>query len=284
MNVVQPVRFSPGLLVAGFLVLGSLFVWSPVGRSAGLVWPWEQATQSGELTVLVGVVLWAAIGVWTVLASLVPGAGHRSLPLVALAAVALLSSSSGPGPFEIRESRPFVWMAGVSVLGAGLVLARRGDTTRLARAVLLVGAIAVAAWFLTTFDPKGPGRIESLVGEVGEVFQKRLRPEHQGLDYILGHLAGQLGVALVAGGALLYACGLRARTFALVLMILLVTALLLPGAARLGQSLQGGFEWADVRRVATSDVGQVLVLDGLALWALLVFAVADLVGARGEVA
>lgn len=272
---------SVALLLAGFLVLAAVFLWSPTARTSGLLKPWEEFEGTRNLLSAAGTGLWALLGLWAVVTAMIPGARARSVITVALGALALvLATTEAGGGFPIVVSRSLLWMLGVVALGAGFLLVGRGYRGVAPTALLLGGGLWILLGYTLGFSSDGQPLIQQVHAAVTQMLDDPNATTGQLLELAGTHAA----LLLAAGGGLLVGLGLRARLLATAFGILLVIAMLLPGAIRIGDGFDGEFAWGRFAQDFARGAGMVLVRDGVALWAILSYAAVDLVRARGGTA
>lgn len=272
---------SVSLVIGGLLVLGALFCWSAPSMEAALVLPWEEFLGTAECDPRAGMVLWALLGLWALLTALVPGFASRSTVTLGLGGLALvLAAAATGGGFPILAPRLLPWLVGTIALGAGAVLMVRGIRGTATTALLAGGGLLLLGWYALAFLGEEPSGLELIVADVRALLAGSLEDDKGTVSYLAGTLGQHGAVLLAALGGLIAALGLRAHGFGLLLVVLLAYAFLVPGAMRLGEFFQDGFQWASLGTDGLRILGRVLVADGVALWALLVWAAADLGAAR----
>ena len=267
-----------GLLIAGIAaLLGLLLYVDPTRSLANRLWPWERFA---DLTLAEQVAqgLWVVLGIWVVATAFIPAFGRRSLLTLALALVALLLARAPEtvGPvLELPRSVP--WMAGVAALTAGSWLVLQ-DRFGLATRLLLGAGALVMIWLLFGRFEDGASRAVWLADELKALFQGSSARGESGPIHVWKDLAPQVGVLLASACGLLLALGVRVRAFAWVGVLLLVAAVLLPGATRMGAVLSGRSFGFDVLGTALAEgLVTALLQGGAALWLLLSLAATDLV-------
>ena len=270
---------SFGLLVAGLLAWAGLVLYANPQFGVVRSWPWEHFLHA-ETTpaVRANLAIWAFVGLWAILTALIPSFQRRSLPTLALGLLALLlASSAGAYGMSIELPRTLPWMLGVVALASGFTLVLQ-DRFGLATRLLLLSGGLVLIWLLASHFLLLDNRLVLFGTEMRALIDGTLPEAKQGSVYLWGTLAPQLGVLLAAVLAILVGLGLRWRALAWVGGVVLVAAMLLPGATRVGLALEG--EAFGIRLLGTSllrGVSSALVEQGVALWLILTLAAADLV-------
>jgi hypothetical protein len=272
---------SVSLLIGGLLLIAALFFWSADLRTPGLVRPWEAFLDAGLLAPKVGAVLWAVLGLWAVVTALLTEFRHRSAFTLGLGALALLLalSSNGAG-YTIGGDRPLPFMLGSIALAAGFVLVMRGVRGAATTGLLLGGSLLLLAFYAFGFEASGMSKLEWIVAELRGAFAGTLDRADNTFSHLVGDVGVHLAVVLASLGGVLMALGVRAAGFALAMGLLLAFAILVPGATRFGEIFQEGFEWSRFGTEGARALGSALVADGVALWALLAWASADLAAAE----
>jgi hypothetical protein len=272
---------SVALVIGGILVLAALFLWGAPLANPALVLPWDEFFGSAAPGTQVCLVLWALLGVWTLITALFKNFQSRSALTLGLGTFALLlAASTSGGGFTIAAERSLPWMAGAIALAAGLALAARGVRGAAVTSLLAGGAILLLAWYALAFTAESTSRLQQVVQDVRQGIQGGLDPQKGTFSYLAGDLGLHVAVLLAAVGGLLVAMGMRAGAFSVFLILLLAYAFLVPGATRIGEILQGPFEWGRFASDGLRALGRILVADGVALWVLLAWAAADLAAAR----
>lgn len=250
---------SWALAVAGFLVLVALFL-HRTGSGDQLQWPWERFQES-TIPARVGMVLWAVVGVVALVAGLARGRRWGGGLVLGIGGVLLLTAGLPAAPFPLNMDPPrFLMLAGL--LASGLLAAGgfRGPATR---GLAVVCGVGLLVWH----GMARPGGASGVIAFRDlQAFLEGTLSEEARLTGLVLPILLQIAAAVVG---VVMALGLARVWSGVLLVSLLLAAMLLPGAARIGEELGSVSGLGSMAGSGARVVAGALVQNGLALWLLL---------------
>jgi hypothetical protein len=269
-------RGSPGLALAGLLMVAATFLYANPKFGYAPRWPWEEMRSQTAWAERVTLIAWAFAGVWALLASLTPARRVRATVSIALASLLLFLTTSRSAGFRLDALSSLQGVAAV-LLGAGLLLAWEEPTRAVGRALAFSGGLLLVAIPALRFPDGAVSEIESLANRLWATVASGDRAAPKGAE--LWEDLFPAWLLLTAGAmGILAGIGVTGRGWTIAGFCVLGAGILLPTLS----TLVGDFEAVTRRDEARNLAFAGIVGSGLALWMLGTFAVVDLSRDRRE--
>jgi hypothetical protein len=281
-------------VAAGALLLAAPFLYAnPFFGARFTRWPWEVFldVNAPNPRILATYVVWTVAGAWCLAWGLTTAQGIRSAGAVALGAVLLLVCTEPSAGLKVLPDHNLPWLLGAVALAAGLRLLADPRHASAARALAFAGGIMILADHAFHFvSMPGGGRVAQLhvLWQDSVSFIWGADPAGKHRPYPWGTLITAWLLFASCACGILAGFGVRHRLFAIFAYVVLLIALLIPTAVRLGNDFrtaefQGGQLKQQVGMIAR-QANECLLDDGIALWMLGAFGAVDLVRARRRAA